>query len=112
VSNGESIANNLEYYGSIYFIDSNGLYSSTTTTAGTADSAIPNPNDIPDGTEYAGDYHTHGAFDLSYYNEVFSDDAGDIRGCPFAAVKTQSIRNLFAGLVITHGCCTNTSMSH
>jgi hypothetical protein len=41
-------------------------------------SGITDFSDIPDYTEYAGFYHTHGAFDLGHFNEQFSGFANDI----------------------------------
>jgi RHS repeat-associated protein len=68
--NGASIATNTEYGGNIYEM-ANGNYSFTQPVGGTADS-VEIPDTIPDATTFAGDYHTHGAYDPNYYNEIFS----------------------------------------
>jgi RHS repeat-associated protein len=68
--NGLSSVYGTEYEGNIYSIDANGEYSFTT-VPGQAHMSPYDPSDIPDGTEYAGFWHTH-----QYYvpiNEQFSD---------------------------------------
>jgi RHS repeat-associated protein len=71
-ANGRSIAMNRELGGVIYQIDSNGKYSFTISDPGSAKIVSVDFTDIPDSTEFAGYYHTHGAFDLCCFNEQFS----------------------------------------
>jgi hypothetical protein len=70
-TNGESIATNTEVSGNIYRLK-NGRYSWTLPSTGDAASSGFNPDAIPPGTTYAGNYHDHGAFDPNYLNEQFS----------------------------------------
>ncbi len=71
-----SIATNTEFGGNIYRLP-NGNYSFTLPIPGGPDSVDIPPN-IPGSTVAAGDYHTHGAYDPNYYNEIFS--SADISG--------------------------------
>jgi hypothetical protein len=60
-----------EYAGEIYE-DDNGIYSFTQPRPGTIDRSWVNPNAIPKGTSFVGDYHTHpGA--PGYDSENFSE---------------------------------------
>ena len=68
--NPTSIKEGKEYAGRIYK-NPDGTYSYTAPNPGTKDSS--NPGKHPDGTTNAGSYHTHGANDLGYDNENFSD---------------------------------------
>lgn len=77
-ANGQSIYYNREYVGNIYKIDSTGQYSFTLGTAQGPTSGTVDFSDIPDATEFAGFYHTHGAFDINYFGEQFSGFVGDI----------------------------------
>ena len=56
----------------------NGKYSFTLGAVGGTASAPFDPSAIPADTEYAGVYHTHGAFDVEYFNEQFSGPPNDI----------------------------------
>jgi RHS repeat-associated protein len=79
-TNGLSIYYNREYAGNIYQTD-NGQYSFTLGTAQGAANAQLNFADIPGDTDFAGFYHTHGAFDINYLSEQFSDvDIGTANG--------------------------------
>jgi hypothetical protein len=77
-ANGPSIYYSREYVRNIYRKDSNGQYSFTLGTAQDPASGIVDFSDIPDATEFAGWYHTHGSFDINYLNEQFSGFGGDI----------------------------------
>jgi hypothetical protein len=77
-ANGQSIYYNREYVGNIYQIDSNGQYSFALGTAQGSATGTVDFSDIPDDTEFAGFYHTHGAFDIDYWSEEFSGFNGDI----------------------------------
>jgi RHS repeat-associated protein len=77
-ADGPSVATNREYVGNIYQVDSNGNYSFTFGTPQGPASGTVDFSDIPDNTEYAGFYHTHGAFDANYFSEQFSGLDGDI----------------------------------
>ncbi len=68
---GGSIATNTEFSGNVYKMG-NGQYSFTEPTPGGPAWSPFDPSDIPGGTEYAGAYHTHGAYDPNYENEIFS----------------------------------------
>jgi YD repeat-containing protein len=73
-----------EWYGNITY--SNGKYSFTLPEEGSYDSVFPDPKAIPQGTTYAGSYHTHGVTDIDYENEVFSREDKDFAksvGLPF-----------------------------
>jgi RHS repeat-associated protein len=59
-SNGMSIAWNLEVYANIY--ETNGQYSFNLPRFGTQTISPTIFSDVPDGTAYAGYFHTHGAF--------------------------------------------------
>jgi Domain of unknown function (DUF4329) len=69
--NSTSITQDSEYSGNVYK-DSNGFYTYTVPVKGDTDSSPFDPTDIPDGTAYSGQYHTHGGNDAGYLNEVFS----------------------------------------
>ena len=75
--NGKSIALNKEIYGNMY-MSANGNFSFRLGTVEGTASATFDPTAIPDDTQYAGFYHTHGAFDLGYYSEQFSGLDGDV----------------------------------
>jgi hypothetical protein len=69
--NGQSIYYGMEYGGNIYYITQNGKYSFTAPVAG-GPASVDIPDTVPNGTTMEGDYHTHGAYDPAYDNEVFS----------------------------------------
>ena len=73
--NSTSISEGREYAGRIYR-NPDGTYSYTPPNAGTKDSSII--GSWPDGTKNSGMYHTHGADDPDYWNEIFSKDDIDI----------------------------------
>jgi hypothetical protein len=52
--------------------DANGLYSYTAPTQGNVDSSPFDPTDVPDGTDFAGSYHTHGGYVPGQASEMFS----------------------------------------
>jgi len=70
-TNPASIATNTELGGNIYMM-ANGKYSWTLPHVSGAASVGWDPAAIPTGTDYAGAYHDHGAFDPNYLNEQFS----------------------------------------
>jgi Domain of unknown function (DUF4329) len=68
----QSIATNTELVGIVYRLP-NGKYSWMFPLEGSEDQVAPvNTSDIPHGTLWAGQYHTHGAYDPTAYNEQFS----------------------------------------
>ncbi|MBV6818845.1 DUF4329 domain-containing protein, partial [Rahnella sp. PD12R] len=69
--NGLSIANNREYAGMI-FKDKKNRYFSTKPNEGSRDSSNSLSSPCPAGTDSTGAYHTHGAYDRHYKNEIFS----------------------------------------
>jgi len=75
---GPTTLKNLEYYGNIYQIDSNGKFSFTNAEQGYRTSSWFDPKDIPDDTEYAGYYHTHPSPPPGYDSEHPSGAPGDI----------------------------------
>ncbi|MCC7517509.1 MAG: DUF4329 domain-containing protein, partial [Pseudomonadales bacterium] len=68
--NHQSVREGREYAGRVYE-NADGSYSYTEPNPGTKDSSTP-PS-VPDGTQNAGRYHTHGANDPGYDNENYSD---------------------------------------
>ena len=88
--NGTSIAKNREYAGEVYE-DQNGIYSYTYPTAGDVASSRVDPNGIPGGTMFVGDYHTHGANSFGVYDdEHFS---------PQDIFSSQSLYSSYPGFV-------------
>lgn len=65
-----SIALGTELSGDIY--KNGGEYSFTLATPGSAAASPFDPSAIPAGSSYVGNYHTHGADDPGYLNEMFS----------------------------------------
>ena len=66
--NSQSIKEDTEYAGEVY-LDQNGIYSYTDPRKGTTAGSEVCPACIPDGTNFAGDYHTHGAFSNGAYDD-------------------------------------------
>ena len=76
--NQRSIRERAEYAGRIYR-NRNGTFSYTAPVKGTKGGSEPGPTT----STSVGDYHTHGANDPGYNNEIFSDvvgGRGDIQG--------------------------------
>jgi RHS repeat-associated protein len=67
--NSQSVQENREYAGEIY-LDQNGIYSYDDPRPGDFQSSLVEPDAVPDGTVFVGDYHTHGADS----NGVFDDE--------------------------------------
>ena len=61
--NDKSIADNKEYAGQIYR-NPDGTYGYTDPVQGTGDESHPSSSPVPDGTDVAGNYHTHGDYSV------------------------------------------------